>query len=81
MCCCSPSDLTIREDYEAGSGDVYITTTIVDDDNDGVPNEDEDRLPRMVFRSIKILMEMVSLDYLDIDDDGDNVLTEDELDE
>lgn len=74
-----PSDLTIREDYEAGSGDVYITSTIVDDDNDGVPSiyeygpggiddpqdTDTDGTP----------------DYLDIDDDGDNVLTENELDE
>lgn len=75
----APFDLTIREDYEAGSGDVYITSTIVDDDNDGVPSiyeygpggidnpqdTDDDEIP----------------DYLDIDDDGDNVLTEDELDE
>ncbi|SDI50651.1 hypothetical protein [Winogradskyella thalassocola] len=74
-----PSNLTIREDYEALSGDVYITSTIVDDDNDGVPSiseygpggienpkdTDGDGIP----------------DYLDIDDDGDNVLTKNELDE
>ncbi|MBU2927251.1 hypothetical protein [Winogradskyella psychrotolerans] len=75
----TPYDLTIIDDYEAGSGDVYITSTIVDDDNDGVPSiseygpggiddpqdTDNDGIP----------------DYLDIDDDGDNVLTENELDE
>lgn len=74
-----PANLTIREDYEALSGDVYITSTIVDDDNDGVPSvieygpggidnpqdTDGDGIP----------------DYLDIDDDGDNVLTKNELDE
>ncbi|WP_178984987.1 hypothetical protein [Winogradskyella helgolandensis] len=74
-----PYNLTIREDYEAGSGDVYITSTIVDDDNDGVPSiseygpggiddpqdTDEDGIP----------------DYLDIDDDGDNVKTINELDQ
>ncbi len=81
----SPSDLTIREDYEAGSGDVYITTTIEDDDNDGVPNEDEgiSGLPN----EDGIYIDSLDTDgdgipnYLDIDDDGDNVLTEDELDE
>jgi len=80
-----PSDLTIREDYEAGSGEVYVTSTIEDDDNDGVPNEYEGiaGLPN----EDGIYMESLDTDgdgipnYLDIDDDGDNVLTENELDE
>lgn len=73
-----PSNLVIREDYEAGSGDVEITSTIIDDDNDGVPSSfeygpgglanpqdtDEDGIP----------------DYLDEDDDNDNVRTKDEID-
>ena len=81
----SPSDLTIREDYEARSGTVFVTTTILDDDNDGVPNESEgiSGLPN----EDGIYMDSLDTDgdgipnYLDIDDDGDNVLTEDELDE
>ncbi len=74
-----PYNLTIREDYEAGSGTVEVISTFVDDDNDGVPSifeygpggidnpqdTDGDGIP----------------DYLDIDDDGDNVLTKNELDE
>ncbi|MFC0604840.1 hypothetical protein [Winogradskyella pulchriflava] len=72
-----PSDLTIREDYEANSGTVYVSITIEDDDEDGVPNEyeygpggidnpqdtDGDGFP----------------DYIDQDDDNDNVLTINEL--
>ncbi|WP_195871800.1 hypothetical protein [Winogradskyella marina] len=73
-----PADLIIREDYEAGAGKVIITSTIVDDDNDGIPSifeygpgglenpqdSDGDGIP----------------DYLDEDDDNDNVRTRDEID-
>ena len=34
-------DLTVTEDYEANNGTVSITSTIVDDDDDGIPNETE----------------------------------------
>lgn len=74
----APGDLNIVEDYEADSGTVEVTVTIIDDDGDGIPSideygpggladpqdTDEDGIP----------------DYLDIDDDGDNVKTKDELD-
>ncbi len=81
----SPGDLTVGDDYEADSGDVYVTSTIEDDDNDGVPNEDEGiaGLPD----EDGIYTDSLDTDgdgipnYLDIDDDGDNVLTENELDE
>lgn len=79
-----PDDLTITESYSAPDGTVFVTTTVVDDDNDGIPNEyegisgeasadgiywdsddwDEDGIP----------------DYLDQDDDNDNVLTKNEID-
>ncbi|NRD20340.1 hypothetical protein HNV08_09805 [Winogradskyella eckloniae] len=73
-----PGDLNIVEDYEADSGTVNITSTIIDDDNDGIPSEDEygpggiddpqdsdgDGLP----------------DYKDDDDDNDNVRTALEID-
>jgi hypothetical protein len=72
------SDLIVREDYEADSGTVFISSTIVDDDNDNIPSVDEygpgglanpqdsdgDGIP----------------DYLDEDDDNDNVKTRNELD-
>ena len=78
-----PSDLIIRDDDEAESGNVMVTFTFVDDDNDDIPSEleygpggienpqdsDSDGIP----------------DYLDQDDDNDNVLTrlelQDDLDE
>lgn len=73
----SNPDLIVTENYEADTGTVYITSTIVDDDNDGIPSIDEygpggienpqdsdgDGIP----------------DYLDQDDDNDNVLTSLEL--
>ncbi|REE25521.1 hypothetical protein [Winogradskyella pacifica] len=74
-----PANLTIREDYEALSGDVYITSTILDDDNDGVPSIDEYG-PGGIDNPQDTDGDGIP-DYLDIDDDGDNVLTENELDE
>ena len=71
-------NLMVLEDNEATAGTVQVTVTIIDDDNDGIPSEDEygpggiddpqdsdeDGIP----------------DYLDEDDDNDNVKTEDEDD-
>lgn len=71
------SDLVIREDFEATTGRVYINSSIVDDDNDGIPSiyeygpgglanprdSDGDGIP----------------DYLDEDDDNDNVKTRNEI--
>ena len=80
----APSNLTIQEDYEAGSGTVEVTSTYVDDDNDGVPTAfegvaglpDEDGIYR---DSLDTDGDGIP-NYLDIDDDGDNVLTENEID-
>jgi len=81
----SPSGLSVQEDYEAGSGTIYVTSTIEDDDNDGVPNEyegiaglpDEDGI---YWDSLDTDGDGIP-NYLDIDDDGDNVLTANELDD
>ncbi|WCO03019.1 hypothetical protein [Psychroserpens ponticola] len=78
-----PSNLQIESDEVSIGGEVNIKTVLVEDDNDGIPSylEDEnldgdndpatnptdtdgDEIP----------------DYLDEDDDGDNVLTIDEID-
>ena len=80
----TPSDLIILEDYQAESGNVVITTTFVDDDNDGVPTEfeldtddaDGDGNP---FTNPKDTDLDGIPDYLDQDDDNDNVLTRNEL--
>ncbi len=65
-----PTAPGVTVDYLAKSGTVYVTTTFIFDDNDGVPREfefegdtDGDGIP----------------DYYDDDDDGDNVPTIREL--
>ena len=72
-----PDDLYVIDEYPADSGTVNVTFTFIDDDNDGIPSEfeygpggidnpkdtDGDGIP----------------DYLDQDDDNDNVLTRFEL--
>lgn len=71
------SAVKIKEDYEATSGSITIRTVLIEDDNDGIPailedingngdltddDTDGDGIPN----------------YLDADDDGDNILTKDE---
>ncbi|WP_310991688.1 hypothetical protein [Aequorivita marina] len=65
-----PTTPAVTVDYLAQSGDVFVTTTFIYDDNDGVPEEfeadgdtDGDGIP----------------DIYDADDDGDNVPTIREL--
>lgn len=72
-----PSDIVIVNDYESTGTEAVITATLTEDDNDGIPaaledingngdleddDTDGDGLPN----------------YIDADDDGDNVLTKDE---
>jgi hypothetical protein len=78
-----PGDLEIIENDEAFSGQVTVTVTIRDDDNDGIPNEDEYgpggiENPRNSDENAAIPDDIP--DYLDQDDDNDNVPTEDEID-
>ncbi|WP_033960559.1 hypothetical protein [Psychroserpens jangbogonensis] len=73
-----PSDLQIEKDEVSISGEVYIKTILVEDDNDGIPTEledenldgdnDPDTNPTDTDGD-------GIYDYLDADDDGDNVLT------
>ena len=78
-----PADLNIVEDYEADSGDVEITVTIEDDDGDGIPSDlegrgepDEDGNYPNALNSDGDEFP----DYLDEDDDNDNVKTSEEID-
>lgn len=77
-----PSDLVIREDYEAPTGQIVITSTVEDDDQDGIPtifeddNTDGDNDPET--NPVDTDLDGIP-DYRDRDDDGDNVPTIDEL--
>ncbi len=77
-----PSSPRVTEVYNAIAGDIYIETRVrSDDDNDGIPSTEEGA----VFID-GIINEQASQDtdedgipdYLDIDDDGDNVITRQE---
>lgn len=79
------SEIIILEDYQAASGaEVKITTTFVDSDDDGIPNEDEDTNED---GDNNYLTNPTDTDgdglpnYIDQDDDNDNVLTIDEDDD
>ena len=72
-----PDDLVVTENYEADSGTVQITTTIVDDDNDGILSEDE--YGPGGINNPKDSDEDGIPDYIDQDDDNDNILTKNEL--
>ena len=73
-----PGDLTIVEDYEATTGTVEVTSTIEDDDGDGIPSELEGRgeLDENGEYSNAAYFDTDGIpDYLDEDDDNDNVKT------
>ncbi|MEZ4802759.1 MAG: hypothetical protein R2797_08290 [Gelidibacter sp.] len=67
------SDLNITSDSE-GSGVVTITTTLTEDDNDGIPSELEDINGNGDLTDDDTDGDGVP-NYLDDDDDGDNVKT------
>lgn len=81
----SPADLMINEDYEADNGaEIIFNSTIIDDDLDGIPSVDEGRGVADAdgnFPNAQDSDDDTIPDYLDQDDDNDNVLTEDEIDE
>lgn len=78
LCDIIPSgDLSIIEDYYATSGTVYITSTIVDDDGDGIPSEDE--YGPGGINNPKHSDDDSIPDYLDEDDDNDNIKTSIEI--
>lgn len=73
-----PSDLQITEDQSSSSGNYTITTTYSEDDDDGIPAEMED-----LNNNGDLYDDDTDGDglpnFLDEDDDGDNVLTKTEL--
>jgi hypothetical protein len=78
-----PADLNIVENYEANTGSVEITVTIEDDDGDGVPTEFEGRGEldiNGVYSNAADFDNDGIPDYLDDDDDNDNVKTIIEID-
>lgn len=78
----SDPDLVVQEDYEATSGNIKVTVTVVDDDDDGIPSADEGQDPNGDgdFSDAQDSDGDGIPDYLDEDDDNDNVKTEDEDD-
>lgn len=64
------SSVKIVKDIESTSGNVHIKTVLTEDDNDGISAEIEGYTNDTDGDGI--------LDYLDVDDDGDNVLTKNE---
>jgi len=64
----------IINDYAATSGTVTTLTTFVDDDNDGIPSEFEDRNGNGDLTDDDSDGDGIP-DYIDADDDNDNVLT------
>lgn len=74
-----PSNLGIITDEVSLSGQVYIRTVLVEDDNDGIPSEQEDLNGNGNYDDDDTDSDGIP-NYLDADDDGDNVLTKTELD-
>ena len=76
-------DLKILSDYEAPSGTVFVTNTIIDSDDDGISNEDEGADPNGDgdFSDSRDTDGDGIYDYIDQDDDNDNVLTATEDDD
>ncbi|WP_157491883.1 hypothetical protein [Gelidibacter mesophilus] len=75
------ANTNILNDYAATSGTVYVITTYVDDDDDGIPSNIEDA--NLDGDNDPATNPTDSdgdgiPDYLDADDDNDNVLTKDE---
>ncbi|WP_435132485.1 hypothetical protein [Formosa sp. A9] len=73
-----PSDVTVTNDLASSGGIATITTTLIEDDNDGIPAEVEDK--NLDGDNDPSTMPTDTdgdgiPDYLDDDDDGDNVKT------
>ncbi|MFP4846303.1 hypothetical protein [Winogradskyella sp. PE311] len=78
-----PSDLVIVEDYEATAGSAFVTVTIDDDDGDGIPSDLEGRGDADENGNFPNALNSDGdefPDYLDEDDDNDNVKTINEID-
>ncbi|MEM9680459.1 MAG: hypothetical protein AAF901_09055 [Bacteroidota bacterium] len=67
-------NLVITDDFPADTGTVDVTTVIVDSDDDGISNEDENEADNQDTDGDGIP------DYIDQDDDNDNIPTRNEDD-
>lgn len=71
------SSVTITQDIESTDGTVVIKTVLTEDDDDGIPAELEDINGNGNLEDDDTDGDGIP-NYLDVDDDGDNILTEDE---
>lgn len=71
------SEVNIKEDDESTSGTITISTVLVEDDNDDIPADLEDINGNGDLEDDDTDGDGLP-NYLDADDDGDNVLTKDE---
>ena len=74
-----PSNIQILEDMNSTSGTAIIDISLVEDDNDGIPAELEDINGNGDLTDDDFDGDGLP-NYIDADDDGDNVLTRDEID-
>ncbi|WP_223552265.1 hypothetical protein [Aestuariivivens sp. NBU2969] len=72
-----PSEVKIKEDYESNNNEAVFTTTLIEDDNDGIPAEFEDINTDGNLDNDDTDGDGIP-NYLDDDDDGDNVPTKNE---
>lgn len=68
--------VVVTADYEADSGDVELSTSLTQFDDDGIPNEDEGADPNEDFDLSLNTDGDAFPDFVDQDDDNDNVPTE-----
>lgn len=69
-----PTNIEITQDYRSISGTANFTITLTEDDNDGIPAEYEDLNGNGNYYDDDTDGDGLP-DFLDADDDGDNVLT------
>jgi hypothetical protein len=71
------SEAQIIEDYESKNAEATITTVLIEDDNDGIPAALEDINGNGNLKDDDTDGDGIP-NYIDVDDDGDNILTKDE---
>ncbi|WP_136480851.1 hypothetical protein [Cognatitamlana onchidii] len=71
------SEVSITQDIASTSGQADVKTVLTEDDNDGVPALLEDRNNNGDLEDDDTDRDGIP-DYIDADDDGDNILTKDE---
>ena len=71
------SEVKITQDIESTSGSADLKTVLTEDDNDGIPAELEDRNNNGNLEDDDTDGDGL-WDYIDADDDGDNILTKNE---